>query len=73
MAIGGVLCNYGYENEKSVGESNPKISFICLIAAATWILGTNKPVWQLKKGMKQPYFSILGTLVYLSITKQAYL
>ena len=26
-----------------------------------------------KKGMKHPYFSILGTLVYLSITKQAYL
>ena len=26
-----------------------------------------------KKGMKQPYFSILGTRVHLSITKQVYL
>ena len=26
-----------------------------------------------KKGMKQPYFSILGTLVHISITKQEYL
>ena len=26
-----------------------------------------------KKGMKQPYFTILGTLVHLSITKKAYL
>ena len=26
-----------------------------------------------KKGMKQPYFTILGNLVHLSITKKAYL
>ena len=72
MAIGGGLCNYGYESEKSVGESNPKISFTCLIAAATWILGTNKHVI-VKKGMKPPYLNILGTLVHLFITKQVYL
>ena len=26
-----------------------------------------------KKGMKQPYFTILGTLVHLSITEKEYL
>ena len=26
-----------------------------------------------KRGMKKPYFSILGTLLHLSITKQVYL
>ena len=57
MEIGGSLYNSGYENEKYVGETNPKISFICLHPHEFWAQ-TN--LFDSKKGYEATLFQHLG-------------